>query len=146
MYSLPIRYKLVFKPVLCDELFHKFIHRRDRSKFASIMIRSSTAGQLWKTTQQRAPPQASARQELPTLLWSPCIIRGAALLPGAGAGGGAGHHASFCISETKHFGDMVHGTRCSPPWSGRCRPGRAAGMTPTSKNEFFLMVFPFIWV
>jgi len=49
----------------------------------------------------------------------------------------------FCISETilktsrKHFGDMVHGTRCSPPWSGRCRPGRAAGMTPTSKNDFF---------
>ena len=23
------------KPVLCDELFHKFIHRRERSKFAS---------------------------------------------------------------------------------------------------------------
>ena len=29
----------------------------------------------------------------------------------------------------------------SPPWSGRCRPGRAAGMTPTSKNEFFFNGF-----
>ena len=24
-----------YRPVLCDELFHKFIHRRERSKFAS---------------------------------------------------------------------------------------------------------------
>ena len=43
----------------------------------------------------------------------------------------------FCVSETKYFGDMVHGTRCSPPWSGRCRPGRAAGMTRPQKMSFF---------
>ena len=30
-----IIYKCIYIPVLCDELFYKFIHRRERSKFTS---------------------------------------------------------------------------------------------------------------
>ena len=28
---------VMYEPVLCDELYHKFIHRRERGKFASSM-------------------------------------------------------------------------------------------------------------
>ena len=76
-YSLP--YFNIYKPVLCDELFHKFIHRRERSKFASsrypLLCLGNDFENIWK--------------HLGNILEIWCMERGALLRGAGGAGQGA---------------------------------------------------------
>ena len=82
--------------VLCDELFHKFIHRRERSKFAS--------------------------SRYPLLyLWNEAFWR-------------YGEWNIKCLFWA--FDPISRYMK----WAGPTQ------LDPTSKNKFFLMVFPFIWV
>ena len=84
-------YLIYILPVLCDELFHKFIHKREQSKFAS----------------SRYP-----------LLY-------------------LGNEAFWRYGA---WNAVLSSVERAVQARARCRDD------PTSKNEFFLMVFPFIWV
>ena len=143
LFFVGVIYKRIVQ-VLCDELFHKFIHRRERSQFA---------GRGWRLSLRHLRGGLSLRH---------CLLGGCQAVVHAVVTSSVitlwRHHpapgcwstAFFCVSETKHFGDMVHGTKnvCFDPisrymkWAGPTRPNS----TRPQKMSFFLMVFPFIWV